>query len=76
MLCPSDQDRRGGLHSQSVPLGQEKKERKAEVMAGEEEMKLSLSADDWLIYAENLMESTRKVTGAEGVYQVMRARSV
>lgn len=45
-------------------------------MAGEEEMKLSLSADDWLIYAENLMESTRKVTGAEGVYQVVRARSV
>lgn len=76
MLCASDQDRRGGLLSQSVPLGREKKERKSEVTAGEEEMKLSLSADDWLIYAENVTESTKKVTGAEGAYQVVRSRSV
>ena len=52
----SGQERRSALTVR--PTGAGKKERKAEVTAGEEEMKLSLSADDQLIYAENLMEST------------------
>lgn len=55
----------GGLHSQSVPLGQEKG-RKARVMAGEEEMRSCLCLQMTGSSAENLMESTKKVTGAGG----------